>query len=403
MVLQFERISWIGSMIIVLSALPSLFFFSSFGSNTQIAPPVKEPTLCEDFSKEIHFPLRSELTGLAIGVAEEQFAFSMDPTRPDREPYDRTQSHRFLIRLKESKQMKRMEMAPNSEAIRVGLSFHPAGYLQFSEDSSRFWLEFYWGIERQIKAFVKYRAPTEEIMTYREWTPVLMDTPLQTLEDFSQGSPFRELAASKWCGVDLLAKKIEGEKILHRIEIGASMQLIDCLLDDWLVFRSKTWEKCTLKELENIEAHQTFPVAHIVASSLQYLEVEGWEGESHVRFHINLSTPVAFKIKPEDLFSQLRVRSEKQVSCTMDKQCLVLRPGDWVFKSAGGRWKILRKFEEKKAFLTGNHAGEVFVLEKIGVAPSSKNIVGWYFSANRVQAVAIEMAQRSQKSRRANR
>jgi hypothetical protein len=243
-----------------------------------------------------------------------------------------------------------------------------------------------------------YRTPAGEIITQSEWIPTLMQTPLQSAEEFPQESPFRELAASKWWGTDLLVQRARGGEALHRFEVGppANSRVIDCQVGDWLVFNGKAWEKHVPKE----GAHGA--IARIQTSNPQFIEMEGWNGTSHLRFRLNLASAIPLKIKIEELFTQLRVRSEKQVSCTMDKQCLVLRPGDWVLKTSG-RWKTLRKTEEKEALLAGDAAGEVFVLEKIGVAPSGKNIVGYYYSAGRTQVVPVEVAQRTQKSRRPSR
>ncbi len=240
--------------------------------------------------------------------------------------------------------------------------------------------------------------------TMAEWIPVAMETPLQTADEFAQDNPFRELVESKWWGPDLLVQKVRGQEI-HRLEVGpqTSSRLLDCQVGDWLVFRGKTWEKCAPPTLEsNRETDPNPPLAHIESANLQYLEIEGWKDMSHLRFRLNLATAAPFKIKTDELFSQLRVRSEKQVSCTMEKQCLVLRPGDWVVKN-GGRWKPLRKAEEKEGLLSGEVSGEVFILEKIGVASSAKNIVGYYFSAGRTQGLPVEVAQRTQKSRKGSR
>jgi hypothetical protein len=170
-------------------------------------------------------------------------------------------------------------------------------------------------------------------------------------------------------------------------------------MGDWLVFNGKVWEKYVPKEGA---VAPNGPLARIQASNPQFIEMEGWNGTSHLRFRLNLISGTPLKIKTEELFTQLRVRSEKQVSCTLDKQCLVLRPGDWVVKIAG-RWKTLRKLEEKMALLAGEAGGDVFVLEKIGVAPSGRNIVGYYYSAGRTQVIPVEIAQRTQKGRRPGR
>lgn len=78
----------------------------------------------------------------------------------------------------------------------------------------------------------------------------------------------------------------------------------------------------------------------------------------------------------------------------LEKQCMVLKTGDWVFKT-GGRWKILRKEQEREAYLNGKLFGELFVFEQIHAKQGQKMIQGRLFNSGRTQAVAIEMAAQS--------
>ncbi len=395
MTLNLQRVSWIGSLVVCVSVLPALFFLFSPNLDAPLAVSISVRPKIDSSPIPINLSLRSDYPELSIGASQDQFSFAMDPVRPDVQ----SAVPRFLIRLKDSKQMKRVEMPAS-----LGLAFDSSGILQFSDDASSFGLECRLLPDQRIEARLSCRTPTGEVVTQAQWVPVPMETPLQTIDEFCQQNPFRELAESRWWGPDLLIQKVHGGEAIHRIEVGAaaSSKLIDCQVGDWLHFTGKNWEKCASPVVAERDSLQNFPLAHIKSATSQFLEVEGWKDMSHLRFQLNLASSPPFKIKADELFSQLRVRSEKQVSCTMDKQCLVLRPGDWVLKS-GGRWKTLRKMEEKAALLAGEVSGEVFVLEKIGVASSAKNIVGYYFSAGRTQSVLIEMAQRVQKGRKASR
>ena len=395
MTLNFERVSWIGSLVVGVSVLPALFLLMAPTTDAPVTVSGSVRPQVDSPSAPINLPLRSDYPELMIGASQDQFSFSLDPIRPDVQ----NTVPRFLIRLKDSKQMRRVEMPAS-----LGLAFDSSGLLHFSDDASSFCLECRLLSDQRIDASLSIRTATGEMVTQAQWIPVPMDTPLQTADEFPPENPFRELAECRWWGPDLLVAKIyEGEPI-HRLEVGAmaSSKLIDCHVGDWLQFTGKGWEKCGVPILSAESTLQNNPLAHVKSATSQFLEVEGWKDTSHLRFRLNLASSPPLKIKAEELFSQLRVRSEKQVSCTMDKQCLVLRPGDWVLKT-GGRWKTLRKIEEKTALLTGEISGEVFVLEKIGVASSAKNIVGYYFSAGRTQSVLIEMAQRVQKGRKASR
>ena len=73
---------------------------------------------------------------------------------------------------------------------------------------------------------------------------------------------------------------------------------------------------------------------------------------------------------------------------------MVLKTGDWVLKT-NGRWKILRKKDEKDAFLNGKLFGELFILEQISQKQGQKMIQGRLFNPGRTQVVSIEMPAQS--------
>ena len=96
------------------------------------------------------------------------------------------------------------------------------------------------------------------------------------------------------------------------------------------------------------------------------------------------------KIKAEELFGSIRVRSDKQISCLLDKQCLIIKINDWVVKISD-RWKILRKAEEKEAFLKGKLVGELFVLDQISNKQGQKSILGHMYNLARTQMTAVDL------------
>jgi hypothetical protein len=78
----------------------------------------------------------------------------------------------------------------------------------------------------------------------------------------------------------------------------------------------------------------------------------------------------------------------------LEKHCMVLKAGDWVLKSAN-RWKILRKSQEREAYLNGKLAGELFVFDQIQSKQGQKMMHGRLFNSGRTQMIAIEMAAQS--------
>jgi hypothetical protein len=290
-----------------------------------------------------------------------------------------------MIRLIQSKQIKRVELP-----AKVDLEFSE-GILRFSEKPSRFWLNCSSASEGEISADLFYETPEKEVVSSANWISSPQETPIQSMEEFPPATPFRDLGETRWFGHDAFLEKYVGGEIVHRLEMGSSSQaeLLDCSLKDWLVFKDGKWQKASgFSEAEGL------PIAHIKNASSQGLEIEGWDGASHIRVRLPLATLPPLKMKGEELFAQLRVRSEKQVSCMLDKQCLILRPNDWVLKTQG-RWKILRKKEERDALLEGKLVGEVLVLDRIEAKGATKSVAGHYFSSGRSQMVPIEHVQKS--------
>ena len=80
----------------------------------------------------------------------------------------------------------------------------------------------------------------------------------------------------------------------------------------------------------------------------------------------------------------------------LEKQCLILRSGDWVFKGES-RWKILRKKEEREAYLRGTWIGELFVFDRIEAKNGQKVVQGSLFNPGRSQVVPIEISVNAQR------
>jgi hypothetical protein len=211
------------------------------------------------------------------------------------------------------------------------------------------------------------------------------ECPIQSAHEFSEGSYFRLLAEAKWWGKDQFrGSAVSGE----RLELGS--ELIEIQEGDWLVWRGK-WEKSEKPEKD-------MPVARIQSSGLKALVLDAWDAEGHIRIALNSSIGTPMKIKGEDLFSSIRIRSERQISCMLEKQCMILKTGDWILKS-DGRWRILRKKDERDAFLNGKLFGELFILDQISQKQGQKMVQGRLFNSVRTQVVPIEMFANSARKR----
>lgn len=220
------------------------------------------------------------------------------------------------------------------------------------------------------------------------------ECPIQTAQEFAEGTPFRILAEGKWWGKDLFREKFGDGLSSERLEIGLVSQadLVELSEGEWLAWQDGHWQKYSCVLDGKIK-----PIARIQSVQGKSLYLEGWDKERHVRLCLNPALGPSVKIRGEDLFSSIRIRSEKQISCMLEKQCLILKIGDWVLKT-NGRWRILRKKEERESYLNGILAGDLFVFEKIEMKQGQKSIQGQLFNTGRSQVFPIEMTAHIRKS-----
>ena len=366
-----DRLPWLGLGMLGLAIFPAFFCLTTKHHPCNVSV---EPTQVREETFTVHWPLKEGILPLSADGVEAQIAFSVDPPRPSADVV----TSRLIVWLSGSKQMKRIEVP-----AKLDLEFKGSGTLCFSQSPSLFWLD----IDAHNHACLWVTDQSGFQKEISRWTIVPQETPILPIEEFAVGSPFYQLAESRLLGQDLFQFNCGNGSSVYRIELSGGLHVLNVPSNGWLTYRDGKWEASS-----NLPNDGQAPIARIwTLVGARGAEMEGWDGASHLRFVLPQASPAALKMKGEDLFSQIRVRSEKQISCTLDKQCLILRPGDWVLK-LDQRWKLLRKHEEKEAFLNGEINGELFVLDRIDAKGALKAISGRYFSASRAQMNVIDYA-----------
>ena len=376
-----ERITWIGIFVLgfgLFLVFPSLFLMQTIDS-PYIAYKTKR------FEKQLEsydfsLGLKDDPPILPLPDLNGEMAFSFDPPRPDQE----TSGKRLMVRLQKSGEMKKVFLP-----CRLDLAYD-GKILVFSGENSPLWVELSLSENGLIESQASIRAMDEIETTVRLDRIQAGESPVQSIHEFSGSSPFRILAESKWWGKDQFHPNTSGE----RIEFPDG-PLLEIHPGNWLVFREGRWEKSS-------EIDSELPIAHIQVNTPNGLILEGWDSNGHVRLNVPYAVGPPFKIKAEELFTSVRFRSEKQISCTMDKQCLVLKVSDWVLKT-GSRWKVLRKQEDKDAYFNGELLGELFVFDQITQRQGKKLVLGRLFNLGRTQMKNIELAATGNRKNHGNR
>jgi hypothetical protein len=288
-------------------------------------------------------------------------------------------------------------MGKNAQSKRVALpsriDLQYENGLAFSDTTSTFWVELRSLENNQIEGKVFVSTSAENRLEAGGFVVAAQESPIQSPHEFREGSPFRVLAEARWWGHDLFREKYGGGSLSQRIEVGplASADLIELEDGEWIAWQEGRWRKIpTLAEGKNR------PVARIASRDGKLIVLEGWDLEGHIRLGLTPAQPLPFKVKGEELFTSVRIRSEKQISCMLEKQCLILKAGDWVFKGEN-RWRVLRKKEERDSYMSGKWVGELFYFDRIDSKGGQKVIQGNLFNPGRTQAVPIEIPVNAQR------
>ena len=347
---------------------------------SRFAPKREEGPI--NFSLDLHqnppsFPLPS---------IEGEMTFSFDPPRPD----GVSQPPPLFVRLKKSGHSKRTTLPGR-------IDLHYEGDLLFSNSPSPFWLELESRGDHQIEGKIFVSTSFEKKVVAGSFVTAAQESPIQMAHEFPEGSPFRILAEARWWGHDLFREKYGGGALCQRLEVGplSKVDLIELEEDQWIAWLDGRWKK-----IASLAEGKGRPIARFSfregPGQGRAIILEGWDLEGHIRLSLPQAQPLPFKAQGDELFSSVRIRSEKQISCMLEKQCLILRSGDWVFKGES-RWKILRKKEEREAYLRGKWIGELFVFDRIEAKNGQKVVQGSLFNPGRSQVVPIEISVNAQR------
>lgn len=395
-----HKIAYLGMVVLGAAFFLSVGFLSFLSSEPLDCQTEGELKEREESSSALIFSLglESKPTSILPPKISQELSFGFESCRPDESSLPVS----VFVKIKKTGQSKRV-ILPG----RFDLEFFEGEKLRFSEqaalhrpskagspsicgkesDSPSFWVELDSPDLKKIEGKVFIETPLFEIVEGESFIALPQEISLQSPQEFAEGSPFRFLSEGKWWGADRFREKYENGALFQRVEVGPFFkgQPIDLQEGDWLIWLDNQWVKGTL-----LQGAQR-PIARVKSVQGKSLIFEGWEGNRYVYFALNSNSVPPLKMKGEDLFTSIRVRSAKQISCMLEKQWLVLKSGDWVFKS-DGRWKILKKKEERELYCSGNISGDLFVFEKIESKLGQKWIQGQFFTADKSQVFFIDLA-----------
>ena len=329
---KIDRFFVIVLTVLLVSLIPSfaIIFNPSEPFYLPICRPIQE-TSSPQITIEI--PLRSEFSGSFMGDVRQKMTIFDAPFSLN------DNGSNYMICLKPD-QIRKIQLP-----TRLNIAFSPNGNLLFSQEPSGFWLDLKLEKNREIEFSLFFLTPEGQNICQDRWRSLPKEAPILTSNEMRKENPFFSLMDAKFYGSDLFAEKYGDSMSRQLVEINTAgfCELFQVTSKDWLVFKEGRWQIAPSWNESDL-----CPVAQIRQIQSDCLEFEGFDGSIGFRFKLPLISNLPLKLKTDELFTRLRVRSEKQISCMIEKQCFILRPDDWVLKS-NGRWKILRKMEEKQS------------------------------------------------------
>lgn len=361
-------------LMVCSSALVVIFISNTNAPLVDFGKPVNGSQ--NSCSLEIPFHLEKKTISFPFPRLEDSFSISCERPRPG----SGNECNRFVMRLKKTNQTKQLTL-PARAYLKVDRD------LQFSNEKSAFWADIQKeGNELFVRFMIERNESHEEIGLFRLIAEEA--TPRSSIE-FPENSPIRFLAEGKVLGKDLFMKTYKDGLTLQRIEV--CNQVIPLREGDLLVWNEGKWHLNP-----PFSDGKDLPIAKVAYVDDKNILFDTWGHEGYSRISVSSLVQIPFKTKADEFLSSVRIRSEKQISCMLDKQCFVLKVGDWVLKEEN-RWKILRKSDEKEAFLQGKLEGELFVFDRIDLRNGQKNVQGNLVNLARSQIVPVQVAAQGQK------
>ena len=206
---------------------------------------------------------------------------------------------------------------------------------------------------------------------------------------------FSQLAQAQFWGPDIIYKTIyssENQKVnvKQRIRITTLSTVNEYQLDekDWLYFTNGQWQVT-----QDLQKAERMPLAHIKSIQERAIEIEGWDEISEERFvfTLKLQTSDPLIMQPQELLRSLRLKTKRQVSFQVDKQFIVMREGDALYKNSKGSWEIIKNFRASTQQMEKIQAFPVLYFEKVLLKEGMKYFKGFIFNSMHSERLSVEL------------
>lgn len=374
---HYEKTFRLGALVLVIGALLSLCAILGFLFNSPPYQPRMErrnQSVHETLSLAIPFGLNQDPIDIPLPDIEGDLSVSFERMRPGSQP----DKNRYCVRIKKNGEVRKVTLPAK-------LGFKYENGLQFSDSESAFWADLTSVNGKEISAKVCCLDRNSGVLEVGSFRIKVEESPLKSFTEFRDES-FKLLGEAKLLGGDLFLEKYGSKEHSQRLSMG-SLEWVSLQEGDLLGFLDGKWIKLPVQETVD----SSIPLARVSFFDDRTLVFDAWDLDEYFRFSVSSNPPIPLKTKAEEFIGAVRIRSERQISCMLDKQCFVLRSGDWILKE-DSRWKVLRKAQEKDDYLQGKLVGDLFVFDRVETKGAQKMLQGFLFNMGRSQMVPVEIA-----------
>jgi hypothetical protein len=201
------------------------------------------------------------------------------------------------------------------------------------------------------------------------------------------------LKEARYLPADLFALKYASEEKLKAPRLETAEACLYLKEGGLYVFQQGFWQEAG--ELQNLK---TEPLMRVLALRPQELFLELWEKEEKRLWKAPLSLEKPAGDGRTQQFQDLHLRTCRQVSLRIEKQRMILRKGDLIFKKEG-RWQLIKNPPVDRKLLETLRGKEFFLVEEI---EQGKVFKGAFFNSEHTRCFPVEknLAKNSEKKTR---
>lgn len=291
---------------------------------------------------------------------------------------DQIHSSPYILKLKKSQSKKSI-----SYGEKIYLSHNEKQGLSISNNPGAFWLILQ--EERPPACRIQIDSPDEtKVPSTILHFPVTFQKCLGC--SIREHPSFLKLGQAKLWGADRLLDNPSP----FRLEIQGKTGAYLCSIEEGALLYGQDDVWVPLKT-DDFSLTRKKPLARIYKNSERSLEIEGWDetGEKYYTFSLFPISVPTLNVKNEEWMSSIRMKTQKKISCLLERQKMVLKAGDWLVKCSG-KWKLLKNEREIQEIYDRSDQ-ELFIFDAIETRNGIKYIRGRLFYAMRTQCLTIEI------------